>query len=305
MRPLRDMDTIQIEITNACVHDCSNCTRFCGHIKKPFMMTLPTFKAAVDSMEGFPHMVGIMGGEPLLHPQFKELCEYALSKIPRAQLGLWTALPKGYEHYADLICSTFGNIFINNHSRPDIYHAPILIGIEDLVANPDDMWYPIDKCWIQNSWSASINPNGAYFCEVAAAMSILFDEPSTGWKVEKGWWKRIPKDYTVQCEQFCPRCGLAAPLHRRPSIDGYDDISQKNYDRLQGKSRKLGKCIIGKGQLTDAPEQMAAYKDISYREAIASSYGIALYPTNLGFLEPRKGSPRKSLYSKYLADYSS
>ena len=30
MRRLSDMETIQIEITNACVLQCGNCTRFCG-----------------------------------------------------------------------------------------------------------------------------------------------------------------------------------------------------------------------------------------------------------------------------------
>ena len=74
MRSLVDMDTIQIEVTNACTHSCSNCTRFCGHHAKPYFMTLPMFKEAVDSFVGFPKMVGLIGGEPLLHPAFEERC---------------------------------------------------------------------------------------------------------------------------------------------------------------------------------------------------------------------------------------
>jgi len=43
MRSLVDMDTIQIEITNACprLYKCSNCTRMGQHMKKPFFMCCP------------------------------------------------------------------------------------------------------------------------------------------------------------------------------------------------------------------------------------------------------------------------
>jgi hypothetical protein len=62
MKSPADMQIIQIDITNACTKKCSNCTRFCGNHRKPFMMDFDTFKRAVDSMEGFPGIVGIMGG---------------------------------------------------------------------------------------------------------------------------------------------------------------------------------------------------------------------------------------------------
>ena len=52
MKSPQDMRIIQIDITNACFHRCSNCTRFCGHHKKPFFMDFETFKRAVDSFEG-------------------------------------------------------------------------------------------------------------------------------------------------------------------------------------------------------------------------------------------------------------
>jgi hypothetical protein len=298
MRPLIDMDTIQIEITNHCVRDCSNCTRFCGHIMKPYNMDMATFKTAIDSMAGYPKMVGIMGGEPLLHPQFTEICEYAASVIPRKQLGLWTALPAKFEKYAEVICKTFGNIFINDHSRDDIYHAPILIGIEDAMPNKDYMWAQIDHCWVQNTWSASINPNGVYFCEVAAAMSLLFQEKEYSWMVEPKWWLRTPKDFRAQMEKFCPRCGLSLPLKRRVSTDGRDDISPRNAKALLGKSRKLDKCIISTGEIVQQPEPMASYKDISYRQAIAGRYGMHLIATPNGFCEPVMGLLRESIYSK-------
>jgi len=200
MRPLVDMDTIQIEITNACINSCSNCTRFCGH-QTPFFMPLEEAMQAIDSMVGFAQMTGIMGGEPLLHPQFEEICKYAASKIPPKQLGLWSCFPEKYEEYGPLICDTFGHVFLNDHTRGDIFHAPILVASEEIFPNKRDLFIMTEHCWIQEYWSASINPKGAYFCEIAASLSILL-KGSRGWNVEPGWWKRVTKDYREQREEF-------------------------------------------------------------------------------------------------------
>lgn len=288
MRSMRDMDTIQIEITDACTNICSNCTRFCGH-KKVFFMSFEQFQAAVDSMVGYPKMTGIMGGEPLLHPEFEKFCKYISTKIPKTQLGLWTTLPKGYEKYREIICETFEHIFINDHSRDDIFHHPTLVAIEEVVTDKNEMWQLIDHCWAQESWSASINPKGAWFCEIAAAMAMLYDE-GKGWDVEQGWWNRIPKDFKEQMEQFCPKCGLCIPLHRRKSTEQIDDISPKHYERLKDTSPKIKKGLYKIHDLKMITpleqEQMAKYKEFDYRDAIASRYGIFLTVNNQKFWTP-------------------
>jgi hypothetical protein len=301
MRQILDMDNIQIEVTNSCIRSCSNCTRFCGHHYKPYFMDLEQVRGAIDSMAGYPKMTGIMGGEPLLHPLFPEICSIAAAKIPREQLGLWTSLPEGKEHYAQLICDTFGQVFLNDHTRGDIYHAPILIGMKELVVDMKMAWREIDKCWLQNCWSASINPYGAYFCEVAAALALLFQDPEGAWPIEDGWWWRVPKDFAAQAEKWCPLCGIAAPLKRRLSGDGRDDISPANASSLKGKSKKVdqSKTVIGLGCLTEKPEEMASYKDLSYRQGIAAKYGMHLKLTEKGYCEPLMGFPKPSLFSQY------
>jgi len=139
MRSLLDMDTIQIEITNACVLQCSNCTRLIGHSKK---------------------------------------------------------------QYAPLIAEVYGNVLLNDHTLEELYHAPILVAGKDCIHDNFVMWYHIDHCWIQNCWSASITPKGAFFFEVAASFDAVFDGDG-GWPVQLDWWKKTPKDYTEQMERFC------------------------------------------------------------------------------------------------------
>jgi hypothetical protein len=294
MRPLIKMSTIQIEITNACMNDCANCTRFVHHVPKNYFMSMEQFKESVDSLVGLPHtcLMGIMGGEPLLHPQFEDMCRYAATKFPKEQIGLWTCLPEGKERYRDVICECVGNIFINDHTRNDIMHAPLLVSASE-VSDMEDWgkWLLIDECFAQNQWSASINPHGAFFCELAASLSMLLSDSADGWKVESGWWKRSPKDFVPQMEKYCMTCGFAMPLKKRCSTEGIDDISPKMYQRLEKTSPKLKKgkycisdCKPYVGQCGDLMKQ--PYKDPLYREKIAGRYGMFLTLNPMQFNTP-------------------
>src|SRR5215471_826199 len=213
MRAISEMDVIQIDVTNACHLTCSNCTRFCGHHKRPFFMDMPTFRRAVDSLIDFPGMVGIMGGEPLLHPDFAEMAVYLRDTIrDRRRRGLWSTVPRHKTAHAALIREVFGHLNLNDHSAAHILHQPVLVSSEELVPDPRERAALIDNCWIQMMWSASITPKGAFFCEVAAAMSHLFGG-SDGWPVVPGWWRRKPSDFASQRNEYCNRCGCAVPLN--------------------------------------------------------------------------------------------
>ncbi len=262
MKSPKDMRIIQIDITNACVHECSNCTRFCGHHKKPFFMDFEMFKRAIDSLEGFDRCIGVMGGEPTIHPEFERFAEYIGEKYPskydikstrepvrdfatyvhdknylldeslndRKGPGLWTSVSRQYNRYFEVIQDTFSFQNINDHANPSL-HQPLLVSRKELGIT-DDEWIPLrDKCWIQNEWSASITPKGAFFCEVAAALDMLFDGPG-GWKVEKDWWKRTPDEFGEQLK-WCEICGGAVMHSGRLSSEEIDDISPRLYEKLQ------------------------------------------------------------------------
>jgi hypothetical protein len=255
---------------------------------KPYFMDKHTVQQAIDSMVGYPKMTGIMGGEPLLHPHFEQICSYLRTKIPKHQCGLWTCLPKGKEHYREIIVETFGNIFINDHTRDDILHHPALVAANEM---PIEGWkkdYLISKCWAQESWSASINPKGAWFCEIAASLAVLLDVHNLGWDVEQGWWGRSPQHF-VQQMAMCHFCGLAMPLKRRCSTDEIDDISPKMYEILKDISPKL---IKGKYKIHDLKPfegeegQCATYKEEGYRDKIAKRYGMFLMINEQRFQTP-------------------
>ncbi len=269
MKSPADMGTIQIDLTNACNKTCSNCTRFCGNHAKPFFMDFDTFKNAVDSLEGFHGITGIMGGEPTLHPEFERFVLYlkeqygepahenraiypirhfvremrwredesnAIKKCDDGKEilkcygpGLFSNMGQTYRKHYELIQDVFEIQYLNDHINAS-YHRPALVSRKDL-GIPDEEWIKLrDNCWIQLEWSASITPKGAFFCEVAGALDMLFNGPG-GWPVEKGWWKRTPEEFGDQLH-WCEICGLALDTFMRNANEGIDDASPTLYEML-------------------------------------------------------------------------
>lgn len=234
MKPLYEMKVIQIEVTNSCNHRCANCTRLIGHHKKPFFMDLDTIRVGLESLEEFKGHIGLMGGEPTLHPQFGEICKMYQEMIPeKGRREFWTSGYK-WDEYEDIIRETFETEYIayNDHTQDEGYHQPLLIASDEIIDDKDLMWKLIDNCWVQNRWSASITPKGCFFCEVAAALDILFDGPG-GWPIEKGWWNKTPDQFQDQVKRYCSMCSAAIPLDIPSHHENYDFISKGNAEKLE------------------------------------------------------------------------
>ncbi len=312
MKSPKDMKVIQIDITNACVLACSNCTRMCGHHEKTFMMDFDTFKRAVDSLENFPGTIGVIGGEPTLHPEFERFALYLQSKYPHLYgeeidnhlmhpvtdfmkniqdlglkytknnrlsgednavvptPGLFSVAGTGYLKHFEVIQDTFKRQGLNNHGS-EMYHQPAMVARKDLGISDED-WIPMrDNCWLQNNWSAGITPKGAFFCEIAGTLDMLFDGPG-GWLLEKDWWKREPEEFGDQL-QWCELCGFACETYTRNAKDKIDDVSPSLYEKLKTiNSPKLKAGHVNVMEITNGviSEQSKAV-DFTYRSSDLST----------------------------------
>jgi len=255
--PIYSQLMLDVDITNACTHRCSNCTRLVGHHRKPYFMSFDDFKRAVASLKNYPKMVSIMGGEPLLHPMFADITNYLADNIGGPRLnngvkpitdiiayrnaylsqtagkkrGLFTSMGSRFRDYLELIFETYEFIGLNDHQH-DGEHQAILIASKELPISEEVRRKNIEHCWINAKWSACINQAGAFFCECCASMDLLFNQGKLAWKVEPNWWTREPHEWKEQM-YWCDFCGAAQNTPSRRANDGIDDISPENLKMLR------------------------------------------------------------------------
>ncbi|SER39109.1 hypothetical protein SAMN04487884_10510 [Butyrivibrio fibrisolvens] len=273
MKAPKDQWVIQIDVTNACVRKCANCTRFCGFHKKPYFMDYDYFCKAVDSLEGHPGLIGVMGGEPTLHPRFKDMCLYLQKKIPKQYKVKDKSLYYPTDSFVEVRRrSELKQYVIHEYSdgpRPIIqgaglwtsmtrlyrdnleiiqdtfnfqnlndhnnisYHQPVLISRKDMGID-DETWLKLrEKCWVNQQWSGSITPKGCFFCEVAGALDMLYDGPG-GLPLENGWWKKDINEFKDQFN-WCEYCGIPLKTFARDAREQVTDVSESNYKLLKEK----------------------------------------------------------------------
>ena len=194
-------------------------------------MPLDDIENALKSLEGWRKVVGCMGGEPTIHPQFEEICHLYSRYFPRKQCGLWTSGGPKFEQHRFLIHKTFGVLLYNDHSEVGKHH-PWAIAINEVVDDEQLRETLIDNCWIQKLWSPSINPNGAFFCEIAAVFDSLFGIGG-GYKVERDWWQRDVDQFRDQRDLYCGLCSMALPYRNIPNDYPSDVVSSGNASRFK------------------------------------------------------------------------
>jgi len=230
---------IQIWITRACDKSCFNCTQASNFGGNPGMITPENFEKAVISLKDYHGVVGMIGGNPCLHPKFEQLCDILAQHIPSVRRGLWSNNPldKG------AICRrTFNPAFsnLNVHLDADAYarfkrdwpecqpvglttdskHSPVWGSMLDLTDLPEEeRWRRISQCDINHNWSGMYGQFRGelrwWFCEIAAAQAMLRqhqpDYPDTGLKLDGDYggrqpWQLSMSEYADQVRWHCQRC---------------------------------------------------------------------------------------------------
>lgn len=254
MRPPRNMHIICIDVTNKCDLACSNCTRLLENQDAYWEMTPENFRLALQSLRDFPGIIAMIGGNPVMHRNFEELCAIFVEEVPQKfQRGLWT---NNIFKHKDLALRTFGTFNLNVHGNEKAErimidlakeavdagavvwnyagnsdHAPLLTAVQDILPE-QEMWEAISKCDINQEWSASIVQNQgelrAYFCEVAASFDLARGQDH-GHAVTRGWWESHMDTWADQVTRFCPGCGVPAkqsPNKDSEEVDVYTDTNK-------------------------------------------------------------------------------
>jgi len=196
-------------------------------------MDLDYMEKCLDALKDWPRpvpygqprsLIGIIGGEPIMHPQFEEMCELLLSKFPKRYLGLWTAgfPPKRWKEVKKIAKKTFGFLAYNEHNIEQLElckHQPITVAIEEVVPDIAYREMLIDDCWVQRTWCPTISPKGGFFCEVAYAIDQILEGPGGYDATDPEWWRKDPADFRDQRDRYCGKCGMAIPMERQTLVN--------------------------------------------------------------------------------------
>jgi len=229
MNPLSQSWHIHIDVTQYCPDDCIYCSRYMRHQRPDhkYHMSLEMFEKALWSLREFPNRIGLMGGEPTIHPQFEQICEILQGEPVLPEHGQY----KGYLRYSlfteggaryrkfkesGLLDRTFQYIAVFEHTAEQkavCKHQPTTLAIGDMVKDKELKDRLIDDCWAQKTWCPNITPKGAFFCELASGIDRIIDGPG-GWPIEKFWWDKTPEQYQDQVDRYCDLCGFPVPVVR-------------------------------------------------------------------------------------------
>jgi len=249
-------DIIQILVTRACdLFHCSNCTQLLpmrgshGICFDPVHMSPDVFRQALRSLDGWPGVRAMFGGNPCVHPRFDELCEIMRQEVPDPrQRGLWTNNLRGK---GAIVAETFipgaSRFNLNLHADdaaaaemrehlPGVpiygegkasHHAPILLDWRDMGLSYEQWSEKREQCDINRHWSAAIverySRPWAYFCEVASSIDAITGE-NHGVPAVPGWWRWKMDRFDHQVTGCCDK-GCGVPLRAQ----GHDD-TKDTYD---------------------------------------------------------------------------
>jgi len=250
MRPFYRSWMCCIDITNYCEKKCIYCSRWARHLRPDqyFYMTLDEIDFALETLmpkkksaTAWPSRIGIIGGEPTLHPDFEKICELLARRGPKARYGLLTYGGKKHDEYFGLIKRTFDFVAMNEHTEAQkmvCRHQPATVAIGEAV--PDKVLRDklIDNCWVQHNWCPSIAQDKGYFCEVAYAIDHLF-ELNCGWKLDYNWFMKEPNDFKDQVDACCHLCGMAVPMERQLLSNNKELITPKLLELMKSKNLKF------------------------------------------------------------------
>jgi hypothetical protein len=212
---------------------------------KRYNMNLNEIEKTLIAYKGFSEHIGIIGGEPQIHPQFEEICEILLKYNSKRKYGLFTSINPKTSKYQKIIEKTFGMVAFNEHNPDQLNvckHQPLTLAAKDMVPNQNLRTELYKQCYFRLKWCGTVNPLGAFHCEIAASIAYLIGQK--GWDVKKGWWL---KDWREQIS-LCELCGGAVPQERQLLCDRVEKISPSILKLFEDNG-----CVLNEHQLVTEP----------------------------------------------------
>jgi len=208
----RSRTRIELDITYSCNIGCLNCARLLRQAPTSEHMTIEQVKRFIDESVAQKvkwEVIGIVGGEPTLHPDLYEivrlLLDYKKNYLPDCVMTLFT---NGFsEKTKQVLAGLPKELLIENSMKtgPYVWHYPVTLAPCDL-KRYRFADYSVG-CFVTRICGIALTPFGYYHCPVAGAIDRIFgfDKGRRGLPLEMDSLKD-------QFEQFCRYCGYFTGL---------------------------------------------------------------------------------------------
>lgn len=312
MQPIYKSNSgILINITNVCPDKYRNTLHYDRHYREDQRanMNVSQFSEALWSLEEWPqdHWIGIIGGEPLEHPQLEEIC-YAIKMFKFAtdhRIGIWTSCEVEKHPHAILIDETFDFVIFTPVSKQQCVkcrHSPITVAVSEVVENEELSHKLIEKCCVSSVWGGVVNHKGAYFCEVAAELDLLLNDGVNAWSCEHNWWKRDPPDFEKQIQACCYNCGMPVPMEGEPIAQQREKFTANLLTKFRERglscvSAEEVEIVTNRLSKEDIVAGLKSWAPASYREDAVKSQGCKHFSVDTPDVEK---SARKEIVRKML-----
>ena len=205
---------IELDITYDCNLKCLGCNRSCTQAPSKEGLSLEDIKRFVcESIENnhYWEFINVLGGEPTLHSEFKEIISYIHSEYIEkfAPETILQIVSNGYEEKSRLLCEEMRNLHKNVRIDYGSYKSDKVVEyfspFNDAPIDDDD-YKEADYskgCWVTSYCGIGFNSKGYYACAVAAGIDRLTKKNMEIKKLKNLNNKALEN----QLDEFCRFCG--------------------------------------------------------------------------------------------------
>jgi len=213
---------LEIAITDYCNLACPNCSQAVPLIKNKQTMSLSHIKNIAKLTDGHFDIIKISGGEPTMHPQFREITESLHSMFPKAKgfematNGFKLLEYKDIIHNFDWIClSNYPGLNDKEYNEilkqnfPNVYPEEKIIerDLVDIKILPNiDKQNIFEHCSLKYIYK--VTQDRLYPCCMLFAVSVMrtLDRTKVSTKLDEEWKINLFNLDKQTIEQYCRLC---------------------------------------------------------------------------------------------------
>ncbi len=210
-----NINKVEIDITYVCNLGCEACNRSCPQAPTMEQLTLLDIKRFVnESIELSKQweFINILGGEPTLHPELREIIsciinEYIRPYSPQTQIQI---VSNGYTEYSRTLLrelqDTYPELWVDRSSfktsKKVEYFSPFNDAPIDDPQFADAQYHK--GCWVTSFCGIGLNRYGYYACSVCGGIDRVLNQE----RCAIGRLKEVSQDkLRAQLNRFCRLCG--------------------------------------------------------------------------------------------------